>query len=152
MKPINLILLIIPLSACTFSEGHKDFALPEGNAATGRKVFEKFECQNCHILNSEKDAAKSTKIILGGPLLSQKTYVELVTSIINPSHRISHTYLQKFPDQTDSPMKVYNDVMTVGELTDLVTFLRLEFQVVEWEPSDYRTYEYKSRNWKLPEL
>lgn len=60
--------------------------------------------------------AKTTRI---------STYGELVTSVINPSHKISKNYSDG-PVESDgqSLMRNYNDVMTVAELTDIVAFCR----------------------------
>lgn len=56
---------------------------------------------------------------LGGKISGIKTYAELVTSVMNPSHKIAEGY-PKSTFQVDgvSKMTNYNDVMTVSELAD----------------------------------
>lgn len=72
---------------------------------------------------------------LGGEVTAMKTYGQLVTSVINPSHRISG---QRLTDEmlvrTDGTSRMemyrYNEIMTVQELVDLVTFLQSEYKLV----------------------
>ncbi|MGB5326414.1 MAG: hypothetical protein WBN40_13465 [Pseudomonadales bacterium] len=70
-----------------------------------------------------------------------KTYGELVTAIVNPSHKI----LQSFAPQHKgadggSAMRNYNDVMTVTQLIDLVSFLQTQYQLKPFDRSRYRGY------------
>ena len=63
-------------------------------------------------------------IAIGGMRTRIATYGELVTSVINPSHRVARRYR----DETgDSPMRNYNEAMTVAELIDLVAFLQTQY-------------------------
>ena len=65
-------------------------------------------------------------IALGGEVTRIQTYGELVTSIINPSHRLAEGYpVDTVSVDGKSRMRNYNDVMTVTELTDLVMFLQV---------------------------
>lgn len=144
MKFLVGILSLLFLYGCTLSRDDTEFALPEGSATAGKELFARFQCGTCHDFSGKGD-----KVRLGGDRLTQKTYNELVTSVINPSHRIAPAWLEKNPDATVSPMKVYNDIMTVAELVDLVTFIRSKYKVIEWKPMDYKEYEYRSRSWKL---
>ena len=61
-----------------------------------------------------------------------KTYAQLVTSVINPSHKLaprSKSIDEKISnDDGSSKMRVFNDVMTVQELIDLVAFLQPKYQ------------------------
>ena len=80
---------------------------------------------------------------LGGKTIRLQTYGELVTAIINPSHTIS----RKFPgapvsDGGRSKMRIYNDVMTVGQLIDLVAFLQAQYEIEQFEPTIYPPYGY----------
>jgi sulfur-oxidizing protein SoxX len=67
----------------------------------------------------------------------------LLTSVINPSHKI---YPNLNPDVTtldgQSKMPIFNDVMTVTELVDLVTFLQPYYKVLPPNPSNYYFYKY----------
>ena len=78
---------------------------------------------------------------LGGQVSSSKTYGQLVTSVINPLHRIAHSYK---PQNTDadghSTMRNYNDVMTVKQLVDLVTFLESQYELKPYPRSPYPVF------------
>jgi sulfur-oxidizing protein SoxX len=74
-------------------------------------------------------------ILLGGTVRSNKTYADLVTAIINPSHKIPKAYEAlsevRLPgNRSKMEMYNYNEVMTVQELIDIVTFLQLEYRMV----------------------
>ena len=71
-----------------------------------------------------------------------QTYGELVTSIINPSHRLARGYAVEeiASEEGESEMKNYNDVMTVSELIDLVTFLQSHYSLREYEITRYPLY------------
>jgi hypothetical protein len=75
---------------------------------------------------------------LGGEVTFQKTYADLVTGIINPSHRLAAGYDPNLVSQGGkSRMTVYNDVMTVAELIDIVTFLEAHYELRPYEPTIY---------------
>ena len=82
-------------------------------------------------------------IELGGEVSRIKTYGELVTSIINPSHRLAKGYSAEYvQDDGVSKMPVYNDAMTVTQLVDLVAFLQSKYTLKEYEPTVYVPYGY----------
>jgi len=61
-----------------------------------------------------------------------KSYSELVTSVINPSHElIRHRRAEDVSQDGQSLMVVYNDVMTVSELSDIVAFLETRYSKIE---------------------
>ena len=77
---------------------------------------------------------------LGGKVTKVKTYGELITAIINPSHRIAHGYAKEVVSEDgESNMYIYNTHMTVQELIDIVMFLQPEYEVVP-PPNRYRMY------------
>ena len=118
------------------------FALPEGDIEKGKVTYERLVCNECHsIPNIEwKGGKDNLKIHLGGDVTSLKTYGGLVTSVINPSHKVALFYNQETSNEDGlSKMKNYNDVMTVQELIDLVTFLQSEYKVVP-PPTSYTPY------------
>jgi mono/diheme cytochrome c family protein len=130
-----LLLAFIFVSCQKQSSG---FVLPEGDIAEGKVVFEELNCQSCHFTdefewtgNPEYD---DPKVELGGEVTKIKTYGELVTSIINPSHKISRKIEKEMATLPDGSSKMeqfnYNYIMTVQELTDLVAFLQSEYEVV----------------------
>ena len=60
-----------------------------------------------------------------------KTYGELITAIINPSHKLADGYPEELVSEDgESRMYVYNDYMTIKELTDIVMFLQPHYDVV----------------------
>ena len=71
-----------------------------------------------------------------------KTYAELVTSVINPSHRIASGYsADELTDEAgDSKMRNYNDIMTVTDLIDLVAFLESHYELTGYPETHYVRY------------
>ena len=69
-----------------------------------------------------------------------KTYGELVTAIINPSHKLAQGYpLDTISEDGQSRMPLYNSYMTVQELIDIVAFLQPHYDV--YVPQfEYRIY------------
>ena len=113
--------------------------LLEGDAAAGKQVFVDRHCNDCHTVADVEYAESSVpvmymgkrttgkiNVVLGGKNSSRRTQGELVTSVINPSHRISTSY-ERHLATTKSPMRTHNESMTVQNLVDLVTFLQAEF-------------------------
>jgi hypothetical protein len=79
---------------------------------------------------------------LGGTVTRVKTYGQLVTSIINPSHRLASGYTPESVQTPDgeSKMRNYNEVMTVDELIDLVAFLQSKYTIAPTDPTYYPNY------------
>ncbi len=147
MKKLLLLpLLLLSLSACNMgADSPRGFSLPEGNAETGRQVFIAQQCVDCHSVDgidlpgAEREG-KDLNIVLGGNSPRVRTYAELVTSIINPSHRVSNFHVKVGVDEDgNSLMRNYNDVLTVTELIDLVAFLQPQFKVAPYYYTRYPT-------------
>lgn len=149
MKGISILTLLLAslavLGGCdqdrTMSE--RGFRLPDGNAQAGRETFMYMHCNQCHTLEGEELPAIQgfeQYVELGGAVTRVKTYGELITAIINPSHKLADGYPQDLvSEEGDSKMYVYNGFMTVQELTDIVMFLQPYYDVVP--PSfQYRAY------------
>jgi hypothetical protein len=78
---------------------------------------------------------------LGGPTTRVQTYGQLVTSIINPSHKLIKRYPQdQISSEGQSFMPTMNEFLTVQQLIDLVAFLQDQYQVVVPEPYPYGPY------------
>ena len=123
----------------------KGFSLPEGNPEQGKLVFLKHQCLACHSIPGLEDnnveREHSPPISLSSNSAIVKTYAELVTSIINPSHRISRGAQWATSDENkDSIMLNYNDVLTVTELIDLVAYIQPHYQVTPWPYTVYPVY------------
>ena len=145
MMTLPRVLLVagaVALSACdTGPKGSVGFTLPDGDAEKGKAHYVKFQCHSCHDseqvpqMKTTGDAALSVK--LGGETTRIKSYGELVTSIINPSHRI----IRRGSGDLDAPsgqskMITYNDVMTV----DLVAFVQSNYTLTPYKNSTYPVY------------
>lgn len=140
-----LLAVFVVLSGCdeerTMSE--RGFRLPDGNAMAGRETFLYMHCNQCHTIQGEElppVPGFEPFVELGGSVTRVKTYGELVTAIINPSHKLAEGYAKDLVSADGkSKMYVYNGFMTVQELTDIVMFLQPHYDVV---PPDfnYRVY------------
>lgn len=123
-------ILLISNSCQTESKG---FALPEGSAIKGKALFMDFYCNECHSIADIKWSGNTKKnhFKLGGKIRFQKSYGELVASVINPSHKIAQQYYGQSTanEKGVSKMKNYNELMTVQELVDIVTFLQSEYEI-----------------------
>ena len=136
----------ISLTACDSGpDSPRGFSLPKGDLINGQQVLIKHQCLACHVLEGVTDETIELEleqaVQLGGEKSKITTYAELVTSIINPSHKISRSYRLSAKDESDvSKMRNYNDVMTVTELVDLVTYLQPKFKVKPYEYTSYGRY------------
>jgi len=146
--PSCLVVLIILcggilISSC--NQQGRGFALPEGDIEKGKATYTKFGCNGCHSISEiEWDGeSEDLNIPLGGEVTTQKSYGELVTSVINPSHKIARSYEEKAATEEGlSKMKNYNEVLSVQELIDLVAFLQSEYEV-EAPTTEYYPYNYR---------
>lgn len=127
-----LLILFICVIGC--SQQSQGFVLPEGDIQEGKLTFVGLSCDQCHSIGDiewqgEADAL-DLHVPIGGKVTSIKSYGELVTSVINPSHKIAKRF-QQVTTTADgqSRMENYNQVMTVEQLIDLVTFLQSEYEV-----------------------
>lgn len=119
------------------------FRLPDGDPEEGKMAFIYMQCNQCHYiegLNLPPVPDAEPYVELGGRVTHVKTYGNLVTSIINPSHKLASGYAEELISQDgESNMYNYNRHMTVQELTDLVAFLQSHYDVVPPQ-FDYRVY------------
>ena len=114
------------------------FRLPEGDVGKGRAAFVELQCNSCHTVD-EVDLpdpvvipTPSALVVLGGQVFEIRTDGYLVTSIINPSHKLARGFDQEQITTTtgESRMPDYSDIMTVRQLIDLVAFLQSRYTVV----------------------
>lgn len=132
-----LLVTLVALGACDQEAkmSTKGFRLPDGNAEAGREVFLYMQCHQCHSIKGEQlpgiPGQEPPYIELGGEVTQVKTYGTLITSIINPSHKLARGYAKEVVAvDGESKMYVYNDHMTVQELIDIVMFLQPYYNVV----------------------
>src|SRR5689334_853903 len=93
-RTVALLICVGALQACATERG-AGFYLPEGDADRGRQAVVELKCQACHEINGFASAQPSgavTRVRLGGHTNRVRTYGDLVTSIVNPSHRIVREY------------------------------------------------------------
>ncbi|HSG66830.1 MAG TPA: cytochrome C [Gammaproteobacteria bacterium] len=125
----------------------RGFSLPEGGIDAGRQAFIDLQCHACHRINGVELpqflGTAPVAIVLGGESARVRTYGDLVTSIINPSHRLIAGFpAEQVSRDGASVMPVLNGVMTVQQLIDLVALLQSSYEVVP--PTD-EAYAYRYR-------
>lgn len=124
----------------------QEFALPEGNIDNGQALFVSFSCTSCHTVRNLElpvpEAKGPVSISLGGGVGKMKSYSELVTSVINPSHRlVRYRRADEISQTGESLMSIYNDTMTVTELVDIVAFLDSRYEKIERPKIRYTEYD-----------
>lgn len=130
-----VLLAALAIGACSEDRmSERGFSLPEGNALAGREAFIYMHCHECHSIAGEElpalALAEPPFVELGGTVTRVKTYGELVTAIINPSHKLARGYpLDVIANDGESKMPVYNGYMTVQELIDIVSYLQPHYDV-----------------------
>jgi sulfur-oxidizing protein SoxX len=144
-KPIGLFSCLLALAACS-PESPFGFRLPDGDATAGRQAFLDLRCNSCHEVRGSaiEHGGGLAQITLGGQTTRVKTYGELVTSIINPSHKIAPPHRVDGATAEGASLMSFtylNEVMTVQQLVDLVAFLQPTYEVVQ-PPADVRWYIY----------
>lgn len=128
--------LAVVLLSCAGARSGAGFRLPDGDPAAGKLAFEALKCHQCHRVQGVDFPAPSVKppvpVVLGGEVPHVKTDGDILTSIINPSHRISGAYKPEDVRQPDgsSRMPDMTDAMTVHQLVDMVAFLQTRYTVV----------------------
>jgi hypothetical protein len=135
--------LVVCLAGCG-SDGN-EFTLPPGDAERGQAAFIKFRCYDCHRVHGVDlppgEEPGQVVVELGGEVERLRDYGDLVTAIVNPSHRLAKGYAEStVADEGKSRMTVYNDVMTVSQLIDIVAFLQAHYELRPYEPTPYPDY------------
>ena len=147
MRVLMMLLLTGLLASCEQgADSPRGFSLPEGDAAKGEEVFIAYQCLACHSLKGYEDYELELdlpkRVPLGGDVTRIRTYAELVTAVINPSHKIATRLpAEQLTDSSgESLMRNYNELMTVAELTDLVAFLQPKYTLKPFNRTNYPTY------------
>jgi len=123
------------LAGCSGQKSLRSFRMPEGDAARGQTAFVSLRCHNCHTVSGidlpAPTAAPADQLMLGGEVARLRTYGDLLTAIIHPKAGISEKIAgPERKKMKESPMPGVNDVMTVQEMIDLVTFLQPRYRVL----------------------
>ncbi len=136
-------ILLVATACAPDPKSGSGFRLPDGNADAGKKAFVDLGCHVCHQLDgidAKFEGTPAVRVRLGGETTRVRTYGDLVTSIINPSHRLATGYAPEVvaPEgKSLMEMAALNDRMTMRQLTDLVAFLQGKYQVVVPEVNPY---------------
>jgi len=123
----------LTLQACAAERGRVYF--PAGNADRGREAFDTLGCRGCHRIAQVDPPFRGSgaaSVSLGGQTARVQTYGALVTSIINPSHKLIRGYpAEAITANGESIMSLanLNDVVTVQQLVDLLAFLQVIYQI-----------------------
>jgi len=133
------------LAGCTPGPGSESgFRLPDGNVEQGLQAFEDLRCYECHVVQGRErpfESASDVSVTLGGEVTRVKTYGELVTSIINPSHKLAPGYRDdqvSIEGESLMTRANLNRTMTVQQVIDLVAFLQPTYKVRPPEHDPYR--------------
>lgn len=142
--PISALLALFVLTGCERDMmSERGFALPEGNPVAGREAFIYMQCHQCHTIAGDELPTfddQEPYVELGGKVTRVKTYGELITAIINPSHELAEGYAKDLVSENgESNMYVYNSYMTVQELIDIVMYLQPRYDLVR-PPVNYPIY------------
>ena len=119
----------------------EEFALPPGDPDAGKVTFVALGCTRCHSVAGSLAlhplGEADTHFELGGRVSRVRTYGDLVTSIINPAHKISMSHIQgeRLTPSGKTRMIEINRVMTVTELVDITSYLRDTYEVVPPTPT-----------------
>lgn len=132
---VGVALLAASVAACvTTPRSSSGFRLPEGDPVKGRAVFVELRCHSCHEvtgLDLPKPVAEpAIPVKLGGVVPTYRTDGDLVTAIINPSHRITGGRDNRLVTSGElSRMGDFGEVMTIRQLVDVVAFLQSRYDV-----------------------
>jgi len=147
LRLISLVVCVLFLHACgSDPKSPWGFRLPDGDAVKGQALFVELQCNACHTIAELELAAPAQRgpvaVVLGGPVARVKTYGDLVSSVINPSHKLIFNYPEEdIARDGESLMRIYNETMTVQQLIDLVAFLQPQYKVSLPQYS-YYTFKY----------
>jgi mono/diheme cytochrome c family protein len=106
-----------------------DFRLPQGDVASGKKVFQELRCHACHAVAGQGFPAPVAQppvpALLGGSGQRAMTDADLVVAIVDPSHFTAPAGPgSETRSGTLSRMGDFNESMTVRQLIDLVAFVK----------------------------
>ena len=141
---VVLIIAVLLVGCEAGKQSARGFRLPDGNPDDGEDVFIAKRCHSCHMISGhglpEPEERYGVPIILGGEVLKVRTYGELVTAIIHPSHTLAGGYDKEIISKEGrSLMPNFNDHLAVAQLIDLVAFLQAQYRI---KPAEHLYYPY----------
>ena len=143
-KSLTAAVLSVVLTGCDMGpKSGKGFQLPDGSVEKGKEAFLALQCYTCHRVDGVElpppVATAPTNTVLGGKVTYIRTYGELVTSVINPSHGLAPGFTaDQIKEGKLSPMPEFNHLMTVQQMIDLVAFLQSRYSKLVIERDPYR--------------
>jgi len=137
--------VLLALGCAPSPDSPRGFVLPAGDVESGRQAFIDLQCYACHRINGvdlpQFMGSAPVAVVLGGERTRVRTYGELVTSIVNPSHRLVVGFpAEQVSRDGESLMPVLNGVMTVQQLIDIVALLQSSYEIAP--PTD-EAYSYR---------
>ena len=132
-KPLLAATVLLSAVACSNQDGSvRGFVLPKGDVEVGKATFVAIGCPKCHTVagaNIEQPPGEQFHIELGGEQTRVKHYGDLLTSVINPDHKVAKEYqVSKEAGKSDSsPMPKFTSRMTVDQMVDIVEFLHASY-------------------------
>ena len=125
---VSLITVSISLISCDSGpDSPRGFSFPIGDIVKGEAVLLKYQCLACHKIEG----------------FDQDKKIKLESIVINPSHKLVQGYpIAAVTIEGKSKMTNFNDLMTVTELVDLVTFLETQYELVPYRSTGYQYYRY----------
>jgi L-cysteine S-thiosulfotransferase len=130
-----VIFLILLIHCGGGAKSGRGFRMPDGDPEKGKIAFTDLYCHECHTVKGVElpspPRSAQEMVMLGGETYEIHTYGDLVTSIINPSHRIIRGYPKEAVEKDGkSKMLNFNSTMTVQQMIDLVAFLQSHYKFV----------------------
>ncbi len=135
LTALSVAALLAMLAACDSGRhSASGFSLPPtGDIERGKAAFASLGCNNCHEVTgvefSQPAAKLASPVVLGGVTTKDITDGYLVTSIINPDHRLARYPKDQITLAGKSRMPAYADNITARQLTDIVAFLQSRYVV-----------------------
>ena len=141
MKSLHIMwvgVLTLVVAGCNSGpKSGKGLYLPEGNVEKGQAAFVALGCNQCHRVKGVELPAPvsmvASNVVLGGEVERIQTHGELVTAIINPSHGFAVGFNKELAKDGKSPMRNFNEQMTVQQLIDIVAFVQSRYELVQQE-------------------
>jgi len=123
-----------PLAYLDYLTSAAGFHLPDGDPVRGHAAFVELRCHACHTVAGVTDLPRPVAdpplpFDLGGRSAIVRTDGELVTAILEPSHRVTMTSPASVQAGHLSRMGDFTEAMTVRQLIDLVAFVHAHTEV-----------------------
>ncbi|MGR8948567.1 MAG: c-type cytochrome [Gammaproteobacteria bacterium] len=146
LRLLSVVPIIGLIASCSDNgEAVRGFVLPKGDVAAGQATFVEIGCPKCHTVagtDIKQPDGEQFHIQLGGEQTRVKHYGDLLTSVVNPDHKVAKPYqvINEAGKDASSPMPKFVTTMTVEQLVDVVEFLHSSY--TSTQPDYLGTYYY----------